>query len=97
MIHFEHLCLFCAAKDSLVPKSPLYNVLYYIPWLSLMAALKSLNPTVSRVFYIPLTIQVFQYVTPCTVSRSDVSKQPSAFIFTVKPSNNIPLHLLLEN
>lgn len=33
----------------------------------------------------------------CPVSVSDVSKQPSAYIFTVKPSNNIPLHLLPEN
>ena len=33
-----------------------------------------------------MTIEVFQYVTPCPVNGSDVSKQPSAFIFTFKPS-----------
>jgi hypothetical protein len=53
MIKSEHLRLFCATKVSLVPKSPLCNVLYYIPWLNLMAALKSLKPTAGHVFYVP--------------------------------------------
>lgn len=44
-----------------------------------------------------LTTQVFQYLTPCPMSGSDISKQRSAFIITAKPSNNIPVYLLLEN
>ena len=44
-----------------------------------------------------LTIQVFQHVTPCPVSGSDISNQASAFIIAAKPSNNIPLYWLLKN
>jgi hypothetical protein len=92
--HMSDVCvLFRTPEVYLAPELLVSNVLHYIPCLNLMDTLKSLK-SLWHCYWRFKSSNMW-----CCVRRvvADVWKERNVIIFTVKPSNNIASHLMLES